>query len=191
MDRFIAVIFPSYYCAYVTANRIILLSGVTWILAAIAGSGEIFVELNAYDYYRISLTHYIFARAIPNLIVYVVLVLLMFFIHGKLAFVANRQRRQIASLDERPKEKSHGFDRATEMMSIIVAVYIFLWTPYTITSVIAICTGSYNSHLIVFAALCGAFNSSINCIIYFNFNSKLKRAFKTIFLGNMTLTTPI
>ena len=179
MDRFIAVIFPFQYGAYVTVNRMKMMSSLMWILSAVCSSGEIFIKLDELGYFNISLKY--LSRAIPSMLVYVALVIFLCFVNGKIAIAANRQRRQIAALSS---EKTHGSDRQTRMMSFVAALYILLWTPYSITSIITMFMGSVNQALVIgqrFAALSGVFNSSINCIIYYKCNSQLRRAFKMIF----------
>ena len=74
-------------------------------------------------------------------------------------------------------------DKATVMMLIMVGVYLLLWFPLILTSVMLLMTNKL-SHVIFHVrgvgAILVAFNSSVNFIIYAVVNQRCRHAYKVI-----------
>ena len=181
-ERFVAVIFPFTYTNYVTIRRIRICSVAIWVLSILVSLGETLIVLAGIYHFNLPSANYGVANAAPKLFGLFLLSVLMCFFHGKVAMAARRQRRRIAVADE---VQNSGLDRPTKMMLLVVGVFLALWTPFVLVSLLPLIVnynGNNNTLTFVFnlSLICGTFNSSINILIYSMFNSKLRRAFKCV-----------
>ena len=66
----------------------------------------------------------------------------------------------------------------------IIGIYVLLWSPYFILSVLTVAISGTNETIKTiqdFALVLGTYNSSINIFVYSLFNKNLRRAFVMIY----------
>ena len=182
VDRFIAIQFPLYYQTKVTIRHIRILSGVFWILAGVNCIGEFFNNFAMILNLNFRPKVVTVLQTSPYIILYFVIATAMCFLHGKVTITARRRiHDKKAKTTPGTGEAKIGIDRATKMMIIVVGVYVILWTPFCISHLIHLVNNGtmlWSDILALFGIVLGTFNSSVNFIIYYALNSKLRAAFR-------------
>ena len=117
--------------------------------------------------------------------IYVLMVILLTISHGKIALVARQKRKQIAASQpiRSTITDSTKVDRATVMMLIMVGVYLFLWFPSILATIILFTTNELTSAISqvrAFSAVLISLNSSINFLIYAVVNKRFRYAYKLL-----------
>ena len=182
VDRFIAVVFPYFYSSKVTKQRLIVLSVLAWVMAVILAA----VYMGAYS---IMLQ----GNYLPYLIdifIYLIMLGLLLVTHGKIACVARSKRTQIVDVNiqdlseaNNKTKKIKKIDRATLMMLVMVGVYLLLWFPLILSSVIMVVTSEVTpttGYIRGFGAILATFNSSVNFVIYAVVNRRFRYAYKLL-----------
>ena len=182
VDRFIAVVFPYFYSSKVTKNRLICMSVLAWVMSV--GCAAIYMGM-----YSLMLQ----GNYLPYLVdifIYMTMMVLLIVSHGKVACVARSKRTQIAAIDmqdfsdpDKKTKKIKKIDRATLMMLVMVGVYLLLWFPLILTSVIMLVTNELTpttAYVRGFGAILITSNSSVNFIIYAVVNRRFRYAYKLL-----------
>ena len=182
VDRFIAVVFPYFYSSKVTKNRLICMSVLAWVMSV--GCAAIYMGM-----YSLMLQ----GNYLPYLVdifIYMTMMVLLIVSHGKVACVARSKRTQIAAIDmqdfsdpDKKTKKIKKIDRATLMMLVMVGVYLLLWFPLILTSVIMLVTNELTpatAYVRGFGAILITSNSSVNFIIYAVVNRRFRYAYRLL-----------
>ena len=182
LERFVAIMFPFQYTTYVTPKLIWVSSAFTYLFVLLLSLPS-FV-LNIENFVNIKHSNYALyvAGSFSSIFNYVLLAILLLFLHGKVTITAKQQRRRVEGTNGN-KGRHHGVERATKMMVIIVGVYLLLWAPLIVTTIVALILKESNAVLYfvqTFALVLGSYNSSVNFVIYTAFNRKLRMAFKKV-----------
>ena len=185
MERFIAVMFPFLYKAHVTRKRIWISSASTYLFAILVSIPDFLLNFGGYMNVTLSQSGTYIANSFSNLSGYFLLAFMLLFLHGKVTHVAKLQIRRVGviSLSSEGNGKKHGHVRPTEMMVIVVGVYLLLWTPFTISTIASLIVRDDNvvlHYLEELGLVLGIYNSSVNFIIYTTFNRKLRVAFRKV-----------
>ena len=190
MERFVAVVFPFQYKAYVTPRLIWICSGVTWILALLVSIPGIFLSFSKYLNMTLSPAGFQVANSFANLVGYFSVAIILLFLNGKVILTARMQRKKIESNPHTNgnNKRNPGLNRATQLMVIVVGVFLLLWAPFTASTIATLILQRSNPSLELlrtFGLGIGKYNSSVNFLIYTAFNRKLRLAFKKLLkLGN-------
>ena len=182
VDRFVAIQFPIYYQTKITIRRIRMFSALLWVVAAVSSVGEILVffghRLNInFGYLSITIS-----RVVPYIFSYTFLTISLCFFHGKVTIAARRRMKaKQARKNTEPGKSKTGLDRATKMMMVVVGVYLTLLTPFFIVAIASLVYRrqvDWLDGLSAYGLLFATCNSSVNFIIYYIFNPKLRAAFR-------------
>ena len=138
LDRFVAVLYPYFYDAKITKNSLKGLSAAIWLYSAVFPifGGEVGKDL-------FNLSHWIY---VSEIVVYVTVGALMIYLNGRVACIANRQQNRIdamqrpteTNVDETPPRQKKIISRPTIMMLVVVCIFLILWFPRVISSIIMI-----------------------------------------------------
>ena len=177
IDRFVAVVFPFFYTSKVTKTILIAMSLVAWALALIITVGYLFMYQMIF-----------YGNFLPYLMdscIYVLMAILLAISHGKIALVARQKRKQIAASQpiRSTITDSTKVDRATVMMLIMVGVYLLLFFPSILATIILLKTNEMTSGISqvrAFSAVLISLNSSINFLIYAVVNKRFRYAYKLL-----------
>ena len=182
IERFVAIMFPFQYTTYVTPKVIWVSSGFTYLFALLLSTPNFLMNFGHIMNVKFSRKGNYIAGSFSNVFGYSLLAFLLFFLHGRVTYIAKQQRRRVEALTE-GQERKPGVDRATKMMIIVVGVYLLLWAPFTFSSTAAVILLRHNDaleFLQTYGLVLGTYNSSVNFIIYTAFNRKLRMAFRKI-----------
>ena len=182
VDRFIAVVFPYFYSTKVTKQSLIVMSVFAWVTSIILavvymGVHSLMLQGNYFPY-------------LIDIFIYLIMLGLLLVTHGKVACVARSKRTQIVDINmqdssegNKKTKKIKKIDRATLMMLVMVGVYLLLWFPIILTSVIMVVTSEATpttNYIRILGAILVTSNSSVNFIIYAVVNRRFRYAYKLL-----------
>jgi hypothetical protein len=109
-------------------------------------------------------------------------------IYAQLWRVARRQKRQIMAQQQQQQQqqpRKQAFDKASFIVFVIVGLFLLLWSPYMVCSLIIVTSTDETLHDAVVdieddVVIVGYLNSIINCIIYVLLNKKLRNHLKKL-----------
>ncbi|XP_076874293.1 trace amine-associated receptor 1-like [Brachyhypopomus gauderio] len=190
IDRYYAVCRPLLYQSKITTFVTLVMISICWSVSVIVGFGIIFLELNIlgsgcvlFQSAACTLFTSLLAFYFPGLV--------MLSIYTKIFHVARKQAKSIQDMKCKSitqpvisKEQS----KATKTLSVIMGVFLSLWTPFFICNVIDPFMG-YSIPSVLFDMLVwiGYLNSTCNPIVYALFYKWFRKAFCMLITGKIFL----
>ena len=191
VDRLVAIRFPIYYQTQVTIRRIRIMSALMWFVSAVTSMGKIVINFQQEMDLDIGETSIRLTWTIPYFAAVTFLTVTMCYCYGKVSITARRRMKEKISQPEGTAKNR--FDRATKMMTVVVGVYVVLLMPFFISAIASLIYRrqvDWVNSLMLIGVLCETFNSSVNIVIYYVFNPKLRAAFReTLKLLQMKVRT--
>ncbi|XP_072551130.1 trace amine-associated receptor 1-like [Salminus brasiliensis] len=200
IDRYYAVCQPLLYHSKITSFVTIIMIVICWSVSAAAGFGIIFLELNIlgieeFYYENVAceggcvLFQSAASSTASSVISFYIPGVVMLSIYMKIFRVAQKQAKFIQDSKCKNNMKSmlsKEERKATKTLSVILGVFLSLWTPFFICNVINPFIGyAIPPVLIDMLAWIGLMNSTCNPIVYAFFYKWFRRAFKIIFSGQI------
>ena len=176
VDRFVAVMWPFFHASKITKRVLWCSSFVTMVISA---------SLSIYYQQMYSTTS---LYRIMDFAVYFIAAFILLMLHGKITYIAKRHRNQIEAMGTQMENNSgktakRPVARATLMMLVVVGLFLLLWLPYIVCTIIKFVSPE-EIYLIAYlggiGVLLGNLNSSVNFLVYAAFNKKLRYAYKLL-----------
>ena len=183
MDRFVAIMFPFQYNAYVTPKLIRICSIFTYLFALVLSIPNFIMNFAGIMKISISALGLYIVGSFSNIFGYTLLAFLLVFFNVKVTLAAKQQRQRV-EVNNKNQAKKPGVNRATKMMVIVVGVYLLLWAPFTASNIASLTlqrSTAVIEFISTFGLLLGMYNSSVNFILYTAFNTKLRMSFRKLF----------
>ena len=167
-ERYIFVMYPLKYHRMMTVKVIKLIICICWIIPILLGLTSVLI-INALG------VNYFMYFEVGAAVFYVLVGLIASFVYIRILLVAaNQQKRIIAEQNTmdtgRPNINQSSQHNATLALGIIVMMYVLLWSPLCITTILRYFTplpdnGAFEICSVI-ASILPPLNSAINCIIY-------------------------
>ena len=183
VDRYLAVQYALTYSSMVTPLRLKLMVLSAWVLGFI-------LTIITFTFHQLDCIHkdetdtYEFVRRILPVCVLCMIMMINSVIYAKLWLIARKHRRSISNMESRFHTglQSVTSNKANVMVLIIVVLFMILWSPYVVTTIIVLSsTGSVfeqASRAQEYVSVLGYANSVLNSIVYVALNKEVRTAVK-------------
>ncbi|XP_076872267.1 trace amine-associated receptor 1-like [Brachyhypopomus gauderio] len=198
IDRYYAVCRPLLYQSKITTFVTLVMISICWSVSVVGGFGIIFLELNvldSVDFFSENMVceagvfHNAMCTLFTSLLAFYFPGLVMLSIYTKIFHVARKQAKSIQHIKCKSSTQpviSKEQRKATKTLSVIMGVFLSLWTPFFICNVIDPFIG-YSIPPLLFDMLVwvGYLNSTCNPIVYALFYKWFRKAFWIIITGKI------
>ncbi|XP_026886210.2 trace amine-associated receptor 1-like [Electrophorus electricus] len=202
IDRYYAVCRPLLYQSKITSFVTLVMISICWSVSVIVGFGIIFLELNirgSEDFYYENveceggcvLFQSAACTTVTSVLSFYFPGLVMLSIYTKIFHVAQIQAKSIQDMKCKGNTQSlisKEQRKATKTLSVIMGVFLSLWTPFFICNIINPFVG-YSIPPVLFDMLVwiGYLNSTCNPIVYALFYKWFRKAFWMLVTGEIFL----
>ena len=181
MERFAAITFPIKYQTHASAQVVRRCSAFVWMLAIIVCIYRLYLGLNTLQLINLP-TMSINGRSVAVITIYLIYTVTISVVYWNIYRIASRRgimlRGKTPSATNGKQQRVH---RATQMIILVVGVFLIRWAPFVIVSFIALFQNEIEremENILEFTIVIGHFNSSANILFYYNYNEKMKAAIR-------------